>query len=530
MENENQNIENTPLEQAQPTGVQNNTIGAGEPLMESDVQSNPVNETPIAPVSGVENTVSSPQVEQPTPSVPVSSEPPKKKSIVLPIVIVSSVVVILIAVFAIFLLPKFLFTGKKAIENEITSLFDKASDSLKESSSNILNYDLDKDSVGFEGSLTVDTDYKDDTMDLTKLKNYKISYSGVIDKKENEASGEVVLTKNSTDLIIVDAYAIGKNAYISLGKIFQKQLHTDIENEIKDLDLSKSDNTADLQKLLDKTEEGLKLSIDEKKITKTKENGYTKVTYNFTEEDTRKVVYETYLKDPEVIKILAELSNKTEDEIKTNLNDEIKADSETTTKTEGKIVLYLEGFNHNFKKTEITSGEDKLIIEKESDTYKYSYFESSEEKFNGTYNEKEGSATLNAPDLFTLSLKEDGNKLNIVFDYNDDTQLINITATMTNKVENNKQTNNSVIKIKYTSGYDTINATINNDIVLEKNKAVKKIGTQSEVVDIDDLTDEDNEIIESNLYAILGEIMEDIMPGYGTYDYDDYDYDYGYTY
>ena len=184
------------------------------------------------------------------PAAPVAPVAPKKKNFLVPILIIAGVLLVGIIVGAIFLLPNLMFSGKKAIDNEITEIFSKTKNTLIDSEKYVMNYDLDKESLGFEGTLSIESDYKDDTYDFTKLKDYKLNYSGVIDKKENAASGVVTLSKNSTDLATMDGYITGKDMYVYMKEIFKKTIHMESDSEIKDLEFSKTQDMNDILKLI----------------------------------------------------------------------------------------------------------------------------------------------------------------------------------------------------------------------------------------------------------------------------------------
>ena len=64
---------------------------------------------------------------------------------------------------------------------------------------------------------------------LSKLKDYHLTYGGVIDKKQNEASGSLKLEKGTSSLLSFDAYIEGKNGIISLGDIYDKGIKTELE-------------------------------------------------------------------------------------------------------------------------------------------------------------------------------------------------------------------------------------------------------------------------------------------------------------
>lgn len=557
MENENQNIENTSIEQTQTniTGETNSELNlqgnaVNEPIQQEVPTEPVVNETmePVIPEAQAEPVIPEVQTDSTTVEVPAeevmqssteevksSSLETKKKSPLVPIIIVvAGLLLVGLILGAIFILPNFLFSGKKALENEITSVFNLVNDSLDESEKNLLEYDIDKDSLGITGSLTMESNYKDENFDLSKLKDYKIDYSGVIDKGSNTASLNARLIKNATNLLAIDGYVDGKTVYLSLGDIFNKVITTDTEDEIKDLELSKSGDIKDIKKILDKTKEAVIGSINEDNITVEKEDGLKKVTYKYKSNELEKVVINAYLNDSEIIEIFSEMSAQSEDKVKEALNDELKEIEKDTDNDETIVVLYLKGLKNDFVKTEIRSEKSKLLITKEADTYNYVFEEEDNNtKIKGDFNLVKDTFNMNIGDNMSVMIQGGDKKATINLDYNDGSQLIKVQAIVTNNVNKNKQTNNAVIDLEYTYGNETITATINNDITIEKNKEVEKTLASSDTIYYEDLTETEINAIESKLYEKLGQVIEDIMPGYNSmndsdldYDYSDYDLDY----
>ena len=125
------------------------------------------------------------------------------------VVIIAAVAVVAILACLGLLLPSLLMNKKQLVSHEIGVVFKEARKSLDKLDKNSLKYNLDSDVVGITGNVSFDSDYKDSDIDLTKLKNYKISYEGVIDKKNNKASGFLKLD-GSKSIIDVNAMMKGK--------------------------------------------------------------------------------------------------------------------------------------------------------------------------------------------------------------------------------------------------------------------------------------------------------------------------------
>lgn len=432
-------------------------------------------------------------------------EVPKKSSKGLIIGIIM-VVVLVIGIIAILVLPKIFFTGKKVVEKEVSVVFNQARKTLTENEKNILNYDLDKDSLGLEGTLTISSNYKDDSIDLTKLKNYKVNYQGVIDKSNNQASGKLSLVKSSSNLIGIDGYVKGKDILISLGDIYNKGLITEADKEIKDLELSKTKNTEDIKVLLDKTEKIVKDNIKDENITKSKEDKYTKIEYKLVVEELEKEILTAYQDDPEIIKALSNLTSKSEKEVKKSIKEELDNLKDITNTETITINLYLQGFNNTVKKIEIIKEQNKLVIEKDNDSYKYTMYSDSDEVFNGTYDSKSKEFTLKNEDTDIKIVKKD-NTMTISLKSDN----MNIDATINNKVKGNVQTNDATIKLTYDNDGKDVDITFKNNLRIEKNQKVEKI-MSNETINLDEIPDEDYNNIMTKVYEKLTDIVNDIVP------------------
>lgn len=427
-------------------------------------------------------------------------------------------VIIALIILGVLLVPKLLITGKTVVKKEVTSFFTQAKKALEESEKNLLEYDLEKDSLGVTGSLTIDSNYVGEGIDLSKLKNYHLNYSGVIDKKQNEASGSLKLEKNASALLSLDAYIQGKDGVLSLGDLYNKGITNELEKEIKDLDLSKNDNIKDVKLLLEKTEVIVKDTIDDEDIKKEKVekefNGkkanYTKVEYKIYMEKLAKKISEAYLKDNEVIKALANLSNTTEKDVKETLqdvgNDEAEEDTVIT------LNLYLKGMSTTPKAFELLDENEVFEVVEDNGKYLYRFIEDDKEYFKGEYLPEQQTLTLTSEEGFTITLKSTDNTTNMDFVYKNDNQEMNINATMKNTVSKSSQENNTVVSFKYQIDDEKIEATLTNEMKIEKNQKAEKI-TPTLTVTADNITEEEYNSMMNKLYEKIGNILDDIMPG-----------------
>ncbi len=528
MENENNNTEEvtqntSPEVNNMESGTDSNVIQSNEvPQQPENTQS--VDTTPQTATideTSQQSVGEIPQIgnteQQPATTPIIDSEEQKKKGI-LPIIIA---VVAVLGLAGFLLVPKLLMSNKKIIENEITTVFTAAKKSLKEGEKNILDFDLEKDSLGVNGTLSIDSNYKQDGIDLSKLKNYKITYQGAIDKKSNEASAQLGLLKDAKELLSADGYINGKKVLISLGDLYEKGITTEIDTEIKELDFSKNGSIEDLEKLIDKTEKIVKDTIKDDDIKKSKEekeiNGkkekYTKIEYTIDTNKLSKEVLKAYQEDEEIIKILANLTEQDEKDIKDTIKEAIEELEKEEEENTIIINTYLKGLGNEIVEIEITDtdGKDKIVIDKEKNVYKYYLQADGEKVLNGEYNDKEESFTLESDEGISLKITTEKDTRKISFDYKMGTESVSINATVTNKVTSSNQESNMVIDVVYNSGDEKITATIKNDMTITKNQKVEKVN-KSQTVDIDDMTDADMDKITNAAYEKLEDLIKDIMP------------------
>ena len=440
-----------------------------------------------------------------------------KKSAAPIIAIVIVVALVLVTGLVLFVLPNVLLNGKTVIRKEISTVFNSAREKVDEVDKKVLNYDLEKDTLGLDGSLSIDSNYKESGIDLSKLKNYKINYGAVISKKDDQASAKLSLVKNKKDLIGLNTFIDKENAYISLGDIYNKPIITEIDSRIKDIEVSKNGSVKDIKRLLDRTEVIVKDSIEDKDIKKTsvekevngKKEKLTKVEYKLNTKKLSNKVIDGYLKDSEIIKILSNLTGQDEKEIKSSLKD-TKEELKNTEEETITVNVYLKGLFNEVKVIEIGNEETIINIIKEGNNYKYNLTSDKEKVLYGEYISSENKLTFETDEV-KLSIEEEKDTYKISLKYEDNDQSIKVDATIKNTVKKDTQSTNATIKLEYKSGEEKIDATISNDLNIEKNKKVEKLDTKN-AVETDEITEEELMNIYTKVIEKVSEVVEDIAP------------------
>ena len=528
-ENNNQNVEGLNVNEqpvapevpiAQPEVPVEQPVEPEVPVAQPEV---PV-EQPVTP----EAPVAQPEVptEQPvTSEAPNGEEKPKNKTGIIIGCVIGCLVVLGLIIGV--LIPNVLLNKKNIVNQGIATVFNGARKTLATADKNMLKYDLDKDSLGVEGSISFDSDYKSSDIDLTKLKNYKITYNGVIDKKGNRAVGGIKLD-GSKNILDVNAMMKGKNLYVNLGDLFNKTIVSQTEQEIKDLEIS-SITAGDIELLINKTEKVLKENTKDENITKEKvekeingkKGSYQKVSYKVDVNDYTKKLLEAYKSDKEVIDVLARLSNQKESDINDLLSQSIDSlkDAESSEMT---VNIYLEGFISKTKEVEIITGKESLIVDKDKDIYKYRFTESNKDLITGTYDSKKQE--------FTMHYGESESKCDITFAMNGDNSMkgniiitagemkANIDYEMTNKVSKTSEESTVKATVNYQDGSEKIKFSINSNTKLTVGAKVEELST-SNTVSGDKLTDEDSMALYNKFMSKLEPVLKDIVPSYSTSDF-----------
>ncbi len=485
----------------------------------------PADEVQPEPVAEPQAEAVSSEPESKTETMEPIIEPEKKKGVPVPLIIVG--VVALLAIAGYLLLPN-LVSKKTIVSQEFTTLFNGARKVLDKAEKNTLKYDLEKDSIGLSGNITFDSDYKNSDMDLTKLKDYIISYEGAIDKKGNQASVGLKF-KGNKEILNVQSMIKGKDVYFNLGDLYSKTITTKSETEVKDLEVS-SITTADFKLLLDKTEKVFKDNIKEENITKEKvekeidgkKGSYQKVAYKISEKDYMTKLLEAYKSDDSVVDVLARLSNSSEKEVKELLDKSLKSlkDGEDSTFM---LNLYTEGLRAKTKEIELVEGDSSIVIDVvNGDERKYKVIEDGKETITGTYNLQKQEFTMQMDDEdakmeFTLSSSSD-HKVTGDLTIKSDDMDFKVGFDLDNRISGKKAYTDFNAKINYVEGSEKLNFTVHADNSVTVGAKVNEISTGN-TIDLEKMSEQDMNNIYMKLMQKLQPVINEIMPGASSADF-----------
>ena len=239
--------------------------------------------------------------------------------------------VILFLLIALFLVANYVFfTPEKIVKRNINSMFTSMKISVKNYYENNAKYDFDKESVDFKGNLTLNSNYKKDGLDFTKLKNYTVNYDVVIDKPNNKVSALFDVKRLNKDFMSIKSYNNGKYSILDLGDLYNRTVKTDGDLDIKNITATAA-SEKDVLTLLDRINEFAVNHVSNDKITKKmgkfevngKNSFFTRINYEINEDNYNNDFYKFLRDDDKAFKALQNITGKKEmdlfDELETNI-------------------------------------------------------------------------------------------------------------------------------------------------------------------------------------------------------------------
>lgn len=532
-ESENTNIDNNEQENTQTESTNYET---------GSVISNDVNE--VSETTSVDNTTNEENVTAPnsentnneTPKVEVTSLPEKKKNTGLLVLIIIVMVLALLAVAYKFLLltPKNIVL--KSINNEyktISRLFDEASSNKFYSLMNDNSFKMNTD-------FTIAADINEDLLDddtktiIAELNKLRFSYSLGINNASKELDAGFKLS-NGTDSLDASVYGRDGKIYIDLKELFNKYIYSEVE-EYDTIFENDNVDLAQLEYVAEKTKNEFMRNFDKTKFEKTKETisidgndvKVNKISYKLTDKELDNIIKNMLVnlkEDEKFVSSLSKLTNKTNDEVLKEMQDEIdgiennsfyqentftfnvytKGILETAVKYE--IVYNYQSGESNFSDNSVsyTIGKDSKIIESKS---------GSEEPLTITI--KDSQIVVNSVD-FNLTLdiqKNSDTDITVNYSFNGLTNKISATGIVKiveQEIEKDKKYNVKVnISADVKNNNDNIGTFgIDTDSNIIFGEELTSIDTTNSV-DYNNLTEEDINTISTNLLEnrFIGKLME----------------------
>ena len=269
---------------------------------------------------------------------------------------------------------KFIFENQNPVKALVTNTFEYLEGNIK-----------DYSQVSGTFALKVNGNSNDnDANEIFAMLN-KIDLEGTygVDLDNKIISLDLKSNYDKEKLLNLNLYAENGIGYVYLEDIYDKYIKTDIENYD---DMFKKTNKEDYKVILKSMNKAInnslkddyfetsKETVDGKKLTKTMLNLNTE-----NQETLKNDILNSLLEDSEFLKSAATITEKTEDEIKENIQDEIDTKVESSGAT---LTIYTEG--NKFVKLELKQESDTMEITKESDKiYNYS-ITSDNETYSGT--------------------------------------------------------------------------------------------------------------------------------------------------
>jgi hypothetical protein len=440
-------------------------------------------------------------------------EKPKKSIPILPILL------ILIVGVGGFFGYKFFFNNRMVVETEIKSVLKAADKGLDVLLKNSTNLDSSKEIIGYSGTLTIDSDYAANGIDLTKLKNYQIKYNGASDSKTNTSSLHATLYRAGMPFVDIKTLTKEDNAYMALGDIYGKVIKVDADTSIINANVDRTAQIKASKDLIERIQPIIIEYLDDSKITKTKEEividgrsgKYNKISYTFNINETSKYLAEQCLKDEKIIEDIAIYLQKSTDDVKTLLED--AKNSSDATKDEVLIIsAYKKTFSTKASKIDIVnydnnSPEDKSIVEltfdKETTNFKIS--SATQELYNGTITDKE-LHMKNPEDTIALNAKFDDK--NITGDMTISSNGVMLQADLESK--NTDSNVKTTVNLNMSSGNETFNISFVNDMNVSADGKVEELDT-TYAVTTDQISPEEQQYIYNQMQSKLQTLTSDLV-------------------
>ena len=410
---------------------------------------------------------------------------------------------------------------KKIINNEINKTFNALKRIIKDQNNSTFQYDLKNDSVGIEGNIKLNINTAENNYDYSKLNNTSLSYSGVLDQKNNKANINLSINDSTQKLVGVNSYIEGKNFKMDLEDLYDKIIQTTIPTEIKELDL---DNRVDLNNyivIIDKTNKYTQEYITSLKETKSNVSNQTKTSYQIKENEFKTYLLKKYLEDEEILKKINNITETSISDIKENINNIIQELNEEENTDSIEISVYKAGLS--LKKIDISfitldyftekNNTRTISIEPKNNIYNYKIIENNKELGHGEYNKLSKTINYNINNEYgstKITLTINNKIIKLDYDFNDkiiENSKSNMQLTIETQTTNKSQNTKVNFEYKTIQNGQTNSITLNNSNTITKNKKVSELNNSKETVDIENISPQDQQNITNRLYEKMSKII-----------------------
>ena len=413
-------------------------------------------------------------------------EPINKKKKKLKLIIIIILVLLVLTVGGLFFYKENVLLNKKTIiKNSIVEIFNVLNTKVDEVNKNIFQFDSNEESLGIDGTIEVDSNYKDDNgFDLSKLKDYKINFNGAIDVKNNKLSGTVNLKNNTNnnDLLTLNTYINGKYGLVESSQLSFYAYNYAINKEIKDINLNNKDNYDNIKRVINRTRDVIISKINENNITRdnveTSVNGknvtYARFTYKININELTNDILKFYITDTSMLNTLSSITGINNDELKNYIQNIIDNNKGTETIN---YEIYVDGLFGKFKQLVIYNTNDSKTNIKLFNTdngYKYEFNSNNNRTFGGNYSNN----------IFMIE-KDKDNSVSLE-KFNDNQYKINcksnlfgnnydVSANIKINKENDKQNIELSVNLLFGNNDNQNNINIKSNINIYKNGTIRPI-------------------------------------------------------
>ena len=521
------------VELVQPqVGAIQNTIDPVGPI-QNNIETNETIQT--APTeTNVEQPAETP-VEQS--AVPVNILK-NKKVLIISAAVVGAIAVLIAAFFAISNI--FFVNGKTIVKTSITKVYDYLLTSVDKVEKKTLVIDPSKDSFGVKGKVSFSSNYKDDSIDLTNIDKYSISYDAAFDLSKDKIALNAALNKSDNKLIDLEAFIYNK--LLTVGSNALSLYSYQVQLPDTSIEFKQTVEYSDLKTLINIAKQTTLDNLDEKSISKddverkvgNESKKYKRIKYDINLTDLTRKIIDAYINDDNALDILSRLTSSDKETLKTDLKNSIKEEDNT----EIKVYIYVDGLFGKFAGMTILSSNDpnrSFELDKINDNYQFYLNGLEEGSLKGNY--MNDTKTFNIyytteDNKIELSVKEiSDTKNNISLNIESENQKVALDANIDNVVSASQQTITVNAKVSISTENDNIEFVVDCENEITKDVEVKN-NTSVFSKSFDEMNQSELVEINNKLTQIMYTILYDFYSGspyssvdnsdYGSSDYLDY--------